>query len=66
MVLPLFINHFFNMCISYRVVPVGGYKQEPEQEVLVDLQTPRLTPVPSKASQVHIDPCLGSLLHNCH
>jgi hypothetical protein len=39
-VLPPFINHFFNVCISYRVGPVRGYEQEPEQEVLVDPQAP--------------------------
>jgi hypothetical protein len=25
-----------NVCVSYRVGPVGGYEQETKQEVLVD------------------------------
>jgi hypothetical protein len=31
---------FLNVCISYRVGTVGGYEQEPEQEVLTDPQAP--------------------------
>jgi hypothetical protein len=29
---------FLIVCISYRVEPIGGYEQEPEQEVLADPQ----------------------------
>jgi hypothetical protein len=47
-ILPPFINHFLNLCISYHVGHVGGFEQEPEQEELADPQALRiLTPAPS-------------------
>jgi hypothetical protein len=35
-----FLIALLNMCISYHVVPVGGYEQELEQEEVADSQAP--------------------------
>jgi hypothetical protein len=35
-----FLIALLNMCISYHVVPVGGYEQELEQEEVADSQVP--------------------------
>jgi hypothetical protein len=51
---------FLNVCILYRVGPVGGYEQEPELEVLVNPQSPSFA---VKQAPVHID--LGLGLYNC-
>jgi hypothetical protein len=58
--LPPFANHFLNMCISYRVGPVGGFEQELEQEELMDLQAPSFEETNPGAYR----PCLRVFLYN--